>query len=86
MSTQTFNIAMPKKLVEKIDETAKKEYRSRSELIREAARLYLRDTKSWERIFETGRKAAKKQGIKSEKDVDRAVYEYRHGKATKGRS
>ena len=41
MQTQTFNIALPKELVKKIDATAKKEYKNRSEFIREAVRKYL---------------------------------------------
>jgi len=41
MSTQTFNIILPKELVKKIDERAKKEYKNRSELIREAVRFYV---------------------------------------------
>ena len=43
MNTQTLNIALPKDLVKKVDELAKKEYRNRSELIREALRVYLSD-------------------------------------------
>lgn len=80
MQVQTFNIALPKDLVKKVDQVAKKEYRNRSELIREALRIYLRRRDSWDLIFEEGRKAAKRMGIKSEADVDRIVYEFRHGK------
>ena len=80
MQTQTFNIALPKELVKKVDEIATKEYRNRSELIREALRIYIADMESWEKIFAAGKEAGKKAGIKSEADVDRIVYEYRHGK------
>lgn len=80
MQTQTLNIALPKDFVKKVDEQAKKEYRSRSELIREALKDYLEEKEKWEYIFKTFRKAGKKAGIKSEADVDRIVYEYRHGK------
>ncbi len=79
MQTQTFNIALPKDLVKKVDLVAKKEYKNRSELIREALRIYLRDLGEWEEIFDAGQKAMKKMGIKSEKEVDDLVYEYRHG-------
>lgn len=41
MSTQTFNISLPRGLVAKADKVAKREYKNRSELIREAIRLYI---------------------------------------------
>lgn len=63
-----------------MDLVATNEYRNRSELIREAVRIYLEDKLEWDDIFEFGRKAAKKAGIKSEDDVNRIVQEYRHGK------
>lgn len=59
---------------------AKKEYRNRSELIREALRVYLVKIERWEQILKAGKKYGKKLGIKSEEDVNRIVSEYRHGK------
>lgn len=80
MQTQTFNICLPKDLVKKADAVAKKEYKNRSELIREALRVYLRKWESWEEILQAGKEAGRKAGIKSEADVDKIIYEYRHGK------
>lgn len=80
MQTQTLNIALPKELVKKVDEVAKKEYSSRSELIRGALRVYLTRIERWEKILKTGKEYGKKMGIKSEEDVNRIVSEYRHGK------
>jgi CopG family transcriptional regulator/antitoxin EndoAI len=80
MQTQTLNISLPKDLVQKVDEAAKKEYRNRSEFIREALRVYLNDKQEWQEIFAAGEKAMKKMGIKSEKEVNDIVYEYRHGR------
>lgn len=80
MQTQTLNIALPKELVKKVDQVAKKEYRNRSELIREALRLYLKNLQEWDEIFEYGKKIGKKMGIKSEEDVNKIVYEFRHGR------
>ena len=80
MQTQTFNIALPSNLVKKVDERAKKDYKNRSELIREALRIYLQDMQEWEEILEYGKKMGRKAGIKSEEDVDRIVYEFRHGR------
>lgn len=82
MLTQTLNIALPKELVKKVDEVAKKEYRNRSELIREALRVYLADKQEWQEIFAASEKAMKEMGIKSEEEVNRIVYEYRHGRKT----
>lgn len=79
MQTQTLNISLPKELVKKIDRVAQKEYRNRSELIREALRIYLKDLMEWDEIFEYGKKVGKKMGIKSEEDVNKIVYEFRHG-------
>lgn len=80
MQTQTLNIALPKDLVKKVDEVAKKEYRNRSELIREALRIYLTRLERWGRILKTGKEYGEKMGIKSEEDVVRIIKEYRHGK------
>lgn len=82
MNTQTLNIALPKDLVKKVDAQAKKEYRNRSELIREALRVYLADKQKWEDLLAYGKQVGKKMGIKSEEDVNRIVAEYRHGKKT----
>lgn len=73
MQTQTLNISLPKELVKRVDELAKKEYRNRSELIRQALRVYLERMFSWDKIFEAGEKAAKRMGIASEEDVNRIV-------------
>jgi len=80
MQNQTLNIVLPKELVKKADEMAKKEYKNRSELIREALRIYLIRREKWNDLFEYGKKVGKKMGIKSEEDVNKIVYEFRHGK------
>ena len=80
MQTQTFNIALPKDLVKIVDQVAKKEYRNRSELIREALRIYLADRQEWNDLLDYGKTVGKKMGIKSEEDVNKIVYEFRHGK------
>jgi len=80
MNTQTLNIALPKDLVKSVDELAKKEYRNRSELIREALRVYISDKEDWNDLLEYGKKVGKKMAIKSEEDVNKIVYEFRHEK------
>lgn len=78
MQTQTLNIALPKELVKKVDEVAKKEYRNRSELIRTALLSYLKDQEQWNQIFKAGEKAMKDMDIKGEEEVNKIVYEFRH--------
>lgn len=80
MQTQTLNIALPQELVKKVDEQAKKEYKNRSELIREALRVYLKTNEKWEELLVYGKKMGEAAGIKSEEDVDKVVYEFRHGR------
>lgn len=78
MATQTINISLPADLLKSADKLAKKELRTRSELIREALRAYVRELSAWEDIFEYGKKQAKKLGIK-QKDIPRLIDEYRRG-------
>lgn len=80
MQTQTFNIALPKDLVKKVDQQAKEEYRNRSEFIREALRIYLKRRQEWNQIFKAGKEAARKMGITSEEQINDIVYEFRHGR------
>lgn len=78
MQTQTLNIALPQNLVKEVDEAAKKEYRNRSEFIREALRIYLKDAQEWEELFKFSEKRARKVGVKNEQDVEEIVASYRH--------
>lgn len=78
MKTQTLNIALPVDLVSKVDDLAKKEYRNRSELIRESLRRYINEREEWGQIFKSGEKAMKEMGIKNEEEVDKTVYDFRH--------
>jgi metal-responsive CopG/Arc/MetJ family transcriptional regulator len=54
MSTVTVNISFQESLLNEIDSTAKKEHRSRSEFLREAARLYIQRQQQWEELFRLG--------------------------------
>lgn len=78
MDTATVNLSLPKNLLSQIDQQARKESRTRSELMREALRAYIRELSAWEEIFEYGKKQAKKLGIK-QKDIPRLIDEYRRG-------
>lgn len=80
MNTQTLNISLPRELVKRTDRTAKKEYKNRSEFIREALIARLKEKDEWDQIFKAGREAAKRMGIKNEKQINDIVYEFRHGR------
>jgi len=79
MKTSTVNIAFKDDLLKDIDEIAQKESRSRSELIREASRMYIDKKKKWESMFEIATKHAKDIGL-TEKDVENEIKAYRRSK------
>jgi len=80
MTYQTFNISLPKDLVAAMDSQARQEYRNRSDLIREAVRVYLADMVAWNSLFAYGSKQAKKKDITSDKAIAKVVADYRKGK------
>ena len=76
MNAKTVNISFRKDLLEKIDEVAKEEMRTRSELIREAARMYIERKERWEKIFEFGKQQAERLGLK-EQDIPEEIQKFR---------
>ncbi len=82
MKTGTVNISFQEGLLKQIDETAREESRSRSELIREAARMYIERKKRWKSIFAFGEKQVKSLGL-SEADVENEIKTYRQQKRGK---
>jgi len=75
----TVNISFQENLLADIDEQARSERRSRSELVREAARLYIERKKRWGQIFDLGQSRAQQQGL-SEKDIDAQIQAHRKAK------
>lgn len=73
--TKIISISLPPDMTEEIQDMAKEERRSVSEVIREALRQYAanRDLKS---VRKEASKSAKRKGIKPD-DVDRIVHEGR---------
>jgi len=76
MAGSTVNISFSKELLAEIDKTAEQESRTRSELIREAARLYIGRKARWERIFAFGSRQAQRLGLREE-DIAREIQKYR---------
>jgi CopG family transcriptional regulator/antitoxin EndoAI len=68
MPVNTVNISFQDDLLKKIDNVAQEESRSRSELIREAARMYIERREKWREIFTYGEQIQKAKKI-TEKDV-----------------
>lgn len=75
-SSKVLSISVPPSLWEEIGKLAEKERMTRSELLRVAAREYIR-TRSWADLREKGARTALKFGIRTESDVDRVVHEIR---------
>ncbi len=82
MQTSTVNIAFQKDLLKEIDKAAKNEFRSRSEFIREAARLYLDRRKRWDDIFSLGDKQRTDLGLEEE-DIEAEIKKHRAKKKTR---
>lgn len=80
MLLQTFNISLPKDLVVMADNVAKKEYRNRSELIKEALRTYLVSKQNWEELFAYGKQIGDKLNIKSEEELFDKLNSYKNAK------
>jgi len=76
MSTVTVNISFQEALLRDIDRVARGEARSRSDLLREAAREYIRRRERWDGIFAAGQKIARQRGLRSE-DVAAEIEAFR---------
>lgn len=76
MSVSTVNISFQEELLDRIDRTARAEARSRSELIREAARLYIERKQKWESIFSYGESLSRQESF-TEADIAAETAAYR---------
>jgi metal-responsive CopG/Arc/MetJ family transcriptional regulator len=76
MAVSTVNISFQDGLLNQIDSIARDEARTRSELIREAARVYIEKKRRWESIFAYGESRAQKYGF-TEEDVNGEIEKYR---------
>jgi metal-responsive CopG/Arc/MetJ family transcriptional regulator len=76
MSTVTVNISFQDSLLRDIDRVARGEARTRSELLREAAREYIRRRNRWRDIFAAGQRIARQKGLKPD-DVAAEIAAFR---------
>lgn len=79
MSTVTVNISFQDRFLDSIDQIARNESRSRSELLREAARIYIERKERWNQIFAETSIQSSKQAF-TEKDVLDEISLYRSEK------
>ncbi len=82
-SRTRMTISLPMTFLKDAERLARKERRTKSELVREALRQYILREEKWEAIYSYGTSQAKKIGIKTEKDAARLVKEYRLEQAKK---
>lgn len=78
-TTKILSLSLPPELLKEAEEIAKKEGRTKSELLREALRRYIQEQK-WRELQEYGVQKAKRLGIR-ESDVERLITEYRKAKS-----
>jgi metal-responsive CopG/Arc/MetJ family transcriptional regulator len=76
-TTKVTSLSLPPKLLREAERLARREGRIRSELLREALRRYVADSR-WRELQEFGRSQSRKLRIK-ESDVERLIQEYRNG-------
>ena len=78
------SISFPEHLVAEVDRLARKERRSRSELVREVVRLYIERRDRWNKILAMGKATARNKGL-SKRDIATEVQAYRRSKSSRRR-
>ena len=75
MGAKVINISLPDDLLREVDDYAREEHRTRSELFREAVRQYI-ESRRWRRLRESGSRTGLELGL-SEEDIKRIIGEDR---------
>lgn len=73
-ATKSFPLSLTPEILSQIEKLAKKEGKTKTDILREAVNRYLEE-KRWKEIREYGARQAAKLGIK-EKDIERLREEY----------
>jgi len=84
MAVSTVNISFNEDLLSQIDQVAQKEARTRSELIREAARIYIERKRKWDSIFAYGESISSRYKF-TEEDVTEEIQKCREEKNRKNK-
>jgi len=73
MSSKTINVSLPADLLKQIDRKAQEEYRSRSELLKEATLIYIQTKDNWQVLQEDLSSKAEKMGLKNEGQIESMI-------------
>ena len=79
MALAMVNVSFQEELLTQIDKFAKNESRTRSDLIVEAARIYISRKEKWEKIFAYGESLSENYKF-TEDDVNEEITKYREEK------
>ncbi len=74
-TTKILSLSLPPELLREAEALAKRERRTKSELLREALRRYIQE-QEWRSLQRYGAKRAQRLGVR-ENEVERVVGEYR---------
>jgi metal-responsive CopG/Arc/MetJ family transcriptional regulator len=77
MKTKIINISLPAPVLKEIDRKAKEEFRSRSELLKEASLFYIQSKDNWRILQNDLAVRAQQMGLQSENDVEAMVDSFR---------
>ena len=72
MATQLVSVSLPDQLIEELDTEARKESRSRDEIVEEATRYYLRKSR-WRGIQAVVSRRGREMGLETEDDIEELV-------------
>jgi CopG family transcriptional regulator/antitoxin EndoAI len=72
-TTQTWTVSLPPNLLREAERTAKEEDRTKSELVREALRMYIEERR-WRKLQHETAARAEVLGLRNEEDVTRLVH------------
>ena len=78
MGTSTVNLSLPSDLLRDIDAEARRQRQSRSEYLRQAARVQVERTRRWNRLMTFMAAHARRRHITQE-DIEAAIREVRQG-------
>ena len=81
MKSKVITLSLPVKLLKEIDAAAKREGRTRSELMREGCRKYIEDTARWQEVTQNMRRSLAKIGINSEEELYDRMTQWRREEA-----
>lgn len=78
-TTQPITVSLPLDLLRETQRLAQAEARSRTDVIREALRVYL-SSRRWQRLRQWGTETAERLGLRTEADLQRLLDDARAGR------